>query len=184
MLLSRVTILGLCIVAMPITIASAQIPRLSFDLTLGPSVDANSGRYRQEGVSAVVDLSLGASFGPSDSRSLMFVVSHGTQGKLRTSGDGLLWPDGTCCVPYFPAFTMTSVVGGYQTADKTLRVLGGLTRASETGTSTLGLVARLDGALPLIRPLWAVASLRGIYIPDFNDDRFVLGGLSVGLGLR
>jgi hypothetical protein len=184
MRISNVSALTFCILALSSTGASGQLPRLSFDLTLGPSIDANSGPYRREGLGAVLDLSVGASFGKPDSRRMVFVASHGTQGRLRTSGDGLSWPDGTCCVPYFPAFAVTSVLGGLETSGRTLRVLTGAIRASDSGISTLGVGVRVDAALPLIKPVVFVASLRGVYIPDFNDDHFLLGGLSVGIGIR
>lgn len=166
---------------------------VSLEVNAGPSYGWQDGGYRgkrMEGLGAeILGAVRAAHVGASG---LIAALSYGVQGGGDCDAICIPAPDGGC-VPCFPEFSVLAVGVGIETANAGFRVLAGpayvsgstdRTRLDRGGSSTAGVQARLDWALPAVAHVSLCASLRAVLVPDYTGDsfRFLTGGL--GLRLR
>jgi hypothetical protein len=164
---------------------SAQEPwPISLDASLGASFGTTSGIYRSSGYGIFADLTLAAQLGAESTGGVVAALSASGQGQITYEQDCVGRPDYVGCVPYFPAFATIALTAGYETRGGSLRFLAGPARVSEEGDAALGWTGRVDVAALFLWRFSAVASVRGIYVPSFRDDRFRVGSFSAGIRLR
>ena len=162
--------------------AAAQAPAMSLDASLGTGGGQTNGIYlerRKQALSA--DLALVASLHPKANGGL-FVGANGSYHSAGGSTDICLpGPTGECAQP-FPAFTILGTLIGWESAGSIVRVATGLAFAkAEDDPGALGYQARVDGALPIVRHLALVGSVRGTHVPNVGGDRFSFLALTAGI---
>ena len=93
-------------------------------------------------------------------------------------------PDGGC-LPGHALFSFGGVLAGWESRGSRLRVVGGPAFAVADGPHpALGLQARVEGALPIVRHLSFAGSLRGGLVPNYEGATYSLVGAGIGLRLH
>ena len=130
------------------------------------------------------DLTIAAQLSPGNTGGLIAAVSASAQGQPAHADNCVTRPDYVGCVPYYPGFITFAVTTGLETRSGHFRFLGGPARLSEDGDAAVGVLGRVDTALPLFWHTSFTASLRGVLIPKFRGDSFRTGALSFGIRFR
>lgn len=163
---------------------TAGAQSVSLDATIGRSNGHSGGEYmdNQRGMSADVLLAVG--FGGAGGGRMV----AGLNGSLHGTGTYAVacapHPAGGC-VRAFPQFELLGAVVGWQSGGSRLRAAVGAASARAYGDWHewhLAWQGRLDGALPIIPHIAAVASVRGTLVPEYRGDSVRL--LALGVGLR
>ncbi len=161
-------------------------PSVSPDATIATSTGYTAGEYVENNQGSAADVLLAVGFGRAVGGRMVVGLNgsaHGTGTsdllcKLDPAGD---------CVPRFPSFTLLGAVVGWESGRSMLRTTVGAAPARAYGDWHewhLAWQGRLDGALPIIPHVAAVASLRGTLVPDYRGDSLRLLALGVGLRLH
>lgn len=158
-----------------------QRPSLSLEATVGGAYGYTTGEYLGDRQGIGLDLMVGARAGAADKRGIVV----GANASLHDGGPHTLIchqsTTGAGCIQPFPFFRLAGVLVGWENAATTLRVMGGPAWAhAESGA--LAWQARLDGALPVVRRLAVVGSVRGTVVPNYQGTLVSL--LALGLGVR
>jgi hypothetical protein len=165
--------------------ASAQQPwPLSVEPTLGASFGNTSGIYRNGGSGVFADLTIAAQLAAGNTGGFVTAFSVSMQGQPAYTTDCVLRSDYDGCVPFYPGFATVALAAGMESRTGRLRVLAGPARVSDRRDHALGLLGRVDAALPVYWRISLMASLRGAIVPDFRGDRFNTGAFSVGVRIR
>lgn len=172
-----------CTASVPRHAAAQQPPPLSVEATFGPVYGYTAGEYLSDRQGIGVDVMLGVRAGAAGKRGIVL----GANASLHDGGPHTLAcrpaTTGGGCVPSFPFFRVAGALVGWENASATLRVTGGPAWAHAEGDA-LAWQARLDGALPVVRRLALVGSVRGTVVPSYRGDSVRLFGLGLGVRVR
>lgn len=162
--------------------ANAQRPSLSLDATLGTGGGQTTGAFLERRTqAATADATLAARL-HRPARGGLIVAANATVQGARGSTDICVPAPAGGCVRSFPSFTMVGALGGWESARSVIRVAGGLAYArSQHGGGALALQGRIETALPVMRHLALVGSLRGTHMPNAAGARFSFFALGGGV---
>lgn len=170
-----------CMFSFPRPAAAQQHPSLSVEATLGRVFGYTAAEYLSDRRGSGVDLMLGVRAGAAGKRGIVLGANAGFyDGGPRTLVCHRATREDGCIQP-FPFFEIAGTLVGWENASTTLRVMGGPAWA-HAESEALAWQARLDGALPVVRRLALVGSVRGTIVPKYRGDAVKL--LALGLGLR
>ena len=170
-----------CILALPVSAGAQQARALSLDVAVRHESVHTSGEFRSPQRGAAVDALVALRLSNAGGGAIIAGVSAGTPWAW-SSTDICLPASGGGCIPTYPAFLKIGALAGWENRRATLRAMGGPAYVNADGAATLGLQARLDGALPMAGRFALVGSVLGTMVPNFRGDPFRV--YSIGLGIR
>ena len=163
----------------------AQTPwPVSLEFMAGRSFghSAENLEYRGGRKGLYAEIILGGRLHAAD-RAGAFVAVHGSTNFTNwTVDDSCLLADGGGCVPWFPGVNGVSALAGWESRSTAVRAMVGIGKFSYFSTDGTGYSARLDLAWPGELHLAPVATVSGLWLPDYEGDR--LSYLNLGIGLR
>lgn len=183
--LAIAAVIAVCLV-IPHTGAAQRPWPLSIETNLGVGTGSTSGEYRDNTEGLIGDLLVGLRLRSAGEGALFAATSLGVQGSGATTDECLPASQGGC-IQEFPAFTVLSILGGWETRTATFRLLSGpsVVRAyGDWDTHRFGWLARLDAAAPAFGRISGTVSLRGFIVPSYQGESFQLIALGVGLRIR
>ena len=174
-------VLGLAVTAA--TAADAQWPRLSLDASLGTGGGQTNGTFLDRQQAPALDAVLAAQLHPR-SRGGIVVATNVSYHSAGSYSDVCMPAANGGCIRNFPSFTMFGALAGWETAGSRIRVATGFAyAASEHSSGALAFQGRIDMAIPIVRHVALVGSLRGTHAPNVAGDRFSFFGLGGGIRL-
>jgi hypothetical protein len=171
--------------------AAALVPGAAAAQRLGPSIEATAGLGTGGGGTYVdrggitLDALLTAPVGTGSAGTFVVGVTGAANGQFTSELVCVVGP-GDECIGEYPTFLSLGAVAGVQrrmSRHLSARVLAGPAYFQAVdGEDAAGAQGRFDVARELAPHAWLVASVRGAFIPRYEDERLHFGGF--GLGLR
>lgn len=183
--MTRFLVVALTVAMTPLAASEVRAQSLSpvsLEATLGMGKGWTGGEYLGNRSGVAADVLLGVRLRHLGGGALVAGLGASAQG-AGASESACRPAAGGGCVPSFPDFLTVAPLAGWESVGGVFRVLLGPAFVQASGEGgALGVQGRLDLAVPIIRHLGAVASIRPTLIPDYRGD--AIGLLAFGLGLR
>jgi hypothetical protein len=161
--------------------ASAQrAPLWSLDASLGAAGSFTKGYVYDDAIAGIsADLTFAIRL-----RNIPLVVAANATANGPLAGSDVCYfsPRGGC-MPRHPEFAFLGYLAGWESAGARIRVLGGPAYGlGRWERPAFALQSRVDVALPIIRHLAVIGSLRGTLVPNYDHASYRL--LAAGIGFR
>jgi len=172
--------LATLVVASP---ASAQRARIwSLDASLGAAGSFTKGYVYDD---AVAGISADLTFALRLPNTPLVVAANATANGPLAGSDVCYFSPRGGCMPRHPEFAFLGALAGWESASARVRVLGGPAYAlARWEHPAFTIQSRVDVALPIVRHLALIGSLRAMLVPNYDHASYNVPSAGIGLRVR